>query len=342
MSNANVPAPWDSADIALVQSIFGTADRSAVAGMIVAWAAQHTGLAVDSLVSLEMSVGAGAAVQLDDGSLRFVKVWPGTVDCNELAAQLRVQVALARQGFPAPAVLAGPLPLGPRIATLMEFDRRGVPTDVRIPGVRAAMARALARLVREAQGFLEHSDLPRRRLPEGVWPKPHNVLFDFAATARGAEWIDAIARDALAEMRSASARCVVGHHDWSAKNMRMGENEIVVVYDWDAVFVDRETFIVGSAAAHFPMTWELPVAETPTPEESAAFVHAYEAARGRSFTDGERAEVAASMTYARAYKARCEHAGDPQRLGWRGSSRDALERLGPYTAAQLRPPTASA
>jgi hypothetical protein len=335
---AGLPAPWDAGDLVLAESIFGTVDRSAIGGMMAAWVDQQIGK-FDSIVALEMSVGAGATVRLHDGSLRFVKVWPGTIDRAELKAQLHVQAALARQGFPAPAVLTGPVRLGPAVAALMDYDRRGVATDVRVPGVRAAMARALARLVREAQGFLGLSDLPRRPLPALIWPRPHNALFDFAASATGAEWIDAIAQQALAEMRRAAAPYVVGHHDWSAKNMRMGAAEIAVVYDWDAVFIDRETFIVGSAAAHFPVTWELPVPATPTPEESAAFVHAYEAARGRPFSDAERAEVAASMTYARAYTARCEHALDPQRAGWPGSSRQALERLAPYTAAQLRPAT---
>jgi hypothetical protein len=198
------------------------------------------------------------------------------------------------------------------------------------------MARALARLVHEARNLLGLPGLPRMPLPEGIWPKPHNALFDFAATATGAEWIDTVAQQALAGMRTATADYVVGHHDWSAKNMRMGAGEIGVVYDWDAVFVDRETFIVGSAAAHFPVTWELPVAQTPTPAESAAFIRAYAAARGRQFSEQEHKEIASAMTYARAYKARCEHALDPDGLRHPGSSREALQSLGPYTADMLR------
>src|SRR5262249_34320393 len=93
----------------------------------------------------------------------------------------------------------------------------------------------------------------------GNLARPPNVLFGFQETAQGAEWTDDIARTALAVMRPATSRIVVGHLDWSAKNMRMGPQGIAVVYDWDAVFLDRETFVVGAAAAHFPMTWELDV-----------------------------------------------------------------------------------
>ena len=112
--------------------------------------------------------------------------------------------------------------------------------------------------------------------------------------------------------------------------MRMGADEIAVLYDWDAVFLDREAFVVGSAAAHFPVTWELEVPETPTPSEVVAFVREYEQARGAAFTRSELIEVEAAATYARAYKARCEHAIDLEGVRWRGSSRESLRDNGPF------------
>ena len=107
-----------------------------------------------------------------------------------------------------------------------------------------------------------------------------------------------------------------------------------MLYDWDSVFLERETFVVGSTAAHFPVTWELDVPETPTVREIVAFVREYEEVRGAPFTGSEWAEVAAAATYARAYKARCEHAIDPGGVRWRGSSRECLERDGPYRFEQ--------
>src|SRR5919202_1951543 len=129
---------------------------------------------------------------------------------------------------------------------------------------------------------------------------------------------------------SAKSRTVVGHRDWSAKNMRTGPGGIAVLYDWDAVPLDREAFVAGSAAAHFPVTWELDVPETPSVREVVAFVREYEEARGAPFIPSELAEVAAAATYARAYKARCEHAIDLGGARWRGSSRESLERDGPF------------
>jgi hypothetical protein len=250
-----------------------------------------------------------------------------------------VQAFLAARGFPAPPVLHGLAPFGPGHAVAMAFDRRGAPTDARLPGVRRAMAHTLARLVQEAAAFAALPGLPRPPAPLAgtPWPRPHNALFDFPATASGGAWIDAIGADALAVLQRGGTPQVVGHHDWSAKNMRADGDAIVVVYDWDSVFVDREAAIVGSAAAHFPVTWELPVPETPTLKEVAAFVRDYEQARGRPFDDDELVALGAGITYAHAYKARCEHALDPDGVRWAGSSRESLAELGPYTAASLAP-----
>ena len=319
----------DPSDKLLAIAIFGTESVAEAERMIRAWARTRS-FGDGRVSSVELSVGAAVTLQLATDKV-FVKVWPGEVDPKALSAQLRVQAGLAARGFPAPEVLTDLSRLGPGWASAMEYKRNGVATDVRVPGVRRAMAAGLAQFVRMSQSYRNLESLPRRPLPDcSVWPRPHNVLFDFEATAQGAEWIDDIARMALAAMRSATSRIVVGHLDWSAKNMRMGPESIAVVYDWDAVFLDRETFVVGAAAAHFPMTWELDVSGIPDACEVMAFVQEYEEARGQAFTSAELKEVAASATYARAYTARCEHSGDPGGARWTGSSRQSLKDNGPF------------
>jgi hypothetical protein len=297
--------------------------------MIQAWA-RARGFGDGLVSSVELSVGAAVTLQLATDQV-FVKVWSGEADPKALSAQLQVQAGLAACGFPAPRVLTELSPLGPGWAAAMEYKRDGVATDVRVPGVRRAMASGLLEFVRMSESYRDVEGLPRRALPDrSVWPRPHNVLFDFEATAQGAEWIDEIARGALATMRLATSRIVVGHLDWSAKNMRMGPEGITVVYDWDAVFLERETFVIGAAAAHFPMTWELDVSGNPDPREVVAFVHEYGEARGQAFTRTELQEVAASATYLRAYTARCEHAGDFGGAGWIGSARQSLADYGAF------------
>ena len=104
--------------------------------------------------------------------------------------------------------------------------RRRAAASVRVPGVRRAMAEGLARFVAEAEACRGVDGLPRWPLPpEGaLWPKPHNALFDFVATAPGAGWIDEAAGPALRAMRSAGSRTVVGHGDWSAKACGQGRH----------------------------------------------------------------------------------------------------------------------
>jgi hypothetical protein len=282
--------------------VFGTDDLGTARGMILDWVAGQ-GFGRARVTAIELSVGAAVTVSLADRSRIVVKVWPGTADARALAAQMEVQAAMAARGFPAPAVLTRLSALGPGWAVGMAYDRAGVPTDVRVPGVRRVMAGGLARFLAEAEACRGVGGLPRWPLPPAgaLWPKPHNALFDFGAIARGAGWIDEAAGPALRAMRSARNRTVVGHGDWSAKNMRMGPAEIAALYDWDSVFLGREAFVVGSAAAHFPVTWELDVPETPSVREVAAFVRECEEARGAPFTRSELAEVAAAATHARAY-----------------------------------------
>jgi hypothetical protein len=320
----------DADDRLLARSVFGTEDEQAIHKMILDWAQLH-GLGVGRISCIELSIGAAVTINCPNGGALFVKVWPGTADPATLTLQMQVQSILAGEGYPAPAIFTQLLPLGPGWAVAMEFNRSGSPTDVRVPGTRRAMATGLARLVALAEPLQGVIDLPTRGLPPApaVWPKPHNALFDFHATSKGAAWIDTYARDALSVMRRAKSRMVLGHHDWSAKNMRVHMGEIAVVYDWDSVFLDREAFIVGSAAAHFPLTWELDVPEIPTACDVSAFVSEYEEARDTPFSLSELTEIEAAATYARAYKARCEHAIDPDSMNWSASSRENLHANGP-------------
>jgi hypothetical protein len=321
----------DAEDRLLARSVFGTDDPGTVQGMILDWTARQ-GFGRARVAAVELSVGAVATVVPAARSRIVVKVWPGSADPRALAAQMQAQARMAARGFPAPPVLTGLSALGPGWAVAMGHDRSGVPPDARFARVRRAMAAGLARFVAEATETCRGVDgLPPWLPPEGtLWPKPHNALFDFEATERGAKWIDDVARPALRAVRWSGSRAVVGHRDWSAKNMRLGSGGVAVLYDWDSVFLGRETWVVGDAARQFSCNWDLHAPENPAIGEVAAFVRDYEAARGVPFTASELTEVAAAATYGRAYTARCEHAIDPDGARWRGSARESLMAHGPF------------
>ena len=131
-----------------------------------------------------------------------------------------------------------------------------------------------------------------------VWRQPHDVLFDFAATAAAGGCVDEVAGEAKRVGDSRPDHIVVSHTDWSVKHFRFEGGKIRVIYDWDSLRLEKETVIVGTAAATFPATWYLEVSSrAPTPQEMRSFVQEYEAARGKSFARREREAVAAAATY---------------------------------------------
>jgi hypothetical protein len=231
-----------------------------------------------------------------------VKVNTRPADPAYLAQVQRVQSALADGGFPAPR----PLRLV-GTTTVDEWLDEGEHRDAHDPEVRRAMAESLVRFVRLATAT---GLRPRReflRPDDGVWPKPHNVLFDFEATAEGAEWIDAVGRRALLPP---VGELVVGHTDWAAKHVRFDDDlRPKAVYDWDSVTTQTEPVVAGTAAGAHTYTEGGPLtARWPRPDESLAFLGDYERARGAPFTAEERRAAEAACVYLIAYSARCHHA----------------------------------
>ena len=98
-----------------------------------------------------------------------------------------------------------------------------------------------------------------------------------------------------------------------------------MVYDWDALSIDREPIVVGFAAATFTATWYLKVrSRAPSPREVERFVPEYEGARGKPFSEPERHAALCTAIYVMAYVARCEHAVDPTGENLRAGFRWAL------------------
>ena len=304
----------DETDRRLADSILGTADAGAIVEALTGFCRAHLGSGIADLIYCTFSVGAGFGLVLADGRRVFLKAWSSATSGAELRAVHTVQAALAERGFPAPCVLLPPVPFMAGHAAVMEWLDRGAQADAGQPTLRRAMAVALARLNTLATPFAGLPRVPRHQYPEGaVWGPTHNVLFDFAATARDAEWIDQLAATSARIAREGEGRVVVGHRDWSAKNVRFARDAarnafVSAVYDWDSIVHAPEPVIVGMAAATFTATWDIPVARVfPAPGDMVAFVADYEHASGRAFTAGEWRTAEAAATYLLAYTARCEH-----------------------------------
>jgi len=257
-------------DSPVVFDLLGTLDPTAIRARL-----REVEPDAEEIFFFAASVGAVFGVRCGDGSRVAIKLHKRFTDETYFDDEQSLQIRLAAAGFPAPR------PLGRRgLVTREEWLDAGVFRDAHEPEVRRALASGLARFheLATATGLR-----PRRPFfplgEERLWPVPHNALFDFDATAAGAQWIDEIARAAKPMCDLPVGREVVGHSDWSAKHVRFDAAlRPTALYDWDSVNTDYEPVLVGTAAASFTYTEELdePIDVWPTVDEVRSFVDAYE------------------------------------------------------------------
>jgi Phosphotransferase enzyme family len=308
-------------------SILGTDDPGEITRRLNVFCETCLGSAMAEVLFCELSVGASFGLRLGDGRRVFLKAYPPDRPRQFLRAVRRVQGYLFERGFPAPRPLAGPAHFGPGLATVDEFVDEGEHADAHDPSIRRKMAQTLARLIDlagelpDVRGLDKGWRWPKKRK---LWPEPHNALFDFEATAKGAECIDDVAEEAKRIVDDFDGEIVVGHADWSVDQMRFKGDEVSVVYDWDSLRLEMEIVVVGHGASHFSATWHPGVPNPPSPEETWLFVEDYEGSRGKPFSEQERKAIAAAAIYGIAYTARCEHALDQEGKDLPGSFREAL------------------
>jgi hypothetical protein len=319
---------WDAHYVEPI--VFGTTDPHKIACLIDTFCQEELGAHIADSLFYESSVGAVCGVRLVDGRRVVVKVHQSSRSLDFLKAIVCVQHYLISYGYPCTKPLLDPRTLALGIATIEEFVDEGVYHEAYDPAIRRSMAEMLAWLIHltrkpDAIPSVQPSSLDLR-LPAGViWPTPHSKLFDFEATATGAEWIDEIARRAQEITLHGAGQLVIGHTDWGVKHFRYVGKKVRVIYDWDSLRFEKEPIIVGHAASYFTYTEFFGGSRLPTGEEMRAFIAEYEAARGKPFTYQEHQTLQAGKGYGLAYGARCEHALNPNETAYpEGSSRSLL------------------
>jgi Ser/Thr protein kinase RdoA (MazF antagonist) len=208
---------------------------------------------------------------------------------------------------PCPRPLAGPAPLGALAATAEELVPGG---HLLPPGPDAAgrFASLLAELVRLAPDPAALSTL-RPSLPwaawdhdhPGLWPPPDDRDGDLNDHP-GPAWLDRVAagvRDRLAGLRLAP---VVGHADWESQNLRWDGDRPLAVHAWDSAMAQPEAVVAGLAAAVWPAAGA--PGQAATVEQTGQFLAAYEQARGRPWTGGERQACWAAGLWVRSFNAK--------------------------------------
>jgi Ser/Thr protein kinase RdoA (MazF antagonist) len=312
------------------QAIFDTIDPVAMATCIEDLVALRLA-PLDHALFYRPGVGVVAGLALVDGTDVVVKVHRWNVTIDRLAVIQRLQKHLAAAGLPAPRPLITPEPLGHGIVTAEELIV-GQRADARDPSIRRAVAHGLHDFISAATDFSELAGLGTplvlRSTHEPLWAEPHDVRFDFEATAAGAEWIDDLATTARARLQAVGGEQVAGHFDWRTENLGFTDGLIVAIYDWDSVCAAPEAVVVGNAAAQFCVDWTIGDPDPlPTPREMRAFVGDYERARGRRFHEGEYELLDAANLALCAYGARCQHSNLTLYPDLRGSTETGWVRL---------------
>jgi hypothetical protein len=241
-------------------------------------------------------------------------------------------------------VVAGPLPIGRGHAVVEAFAEIGNKADAHCPEIRRALAAGLHAIVEACDPLVDATSLEPDLLGsvgEALWPTPHSKLFDFAATAKGAEWIDDVAARARERMKPAG-KSVIGHGDWRAEHVRFLGDTPIVAFDWDSLCCKREPALIGAAAHGFCADWSRgDNRQAPSLDEARAFICDYERARGKMFSAGERRSCGACLAYASAYTARCGYAIDGDERETPGTFQHLVwsERDRPYVCSRSPRPS---
>ena len=296
----------------VLRDALGDASPAEVALALDALCRVELGAPIAASTFFEASVGSVHGLRLRDGRELVVKLHAPHVSTRHLDAVQAAQRLLAAGGFPVPVPLLPPTPVGAGVATAESLLAGGEVPDGHRPEARRALASALARVVALCRpltaepGFREHA---MTTPPDELWPRPHDGRFDFARSATGAEWIDAIAAAALPPQETDAGVDVVGHTDLRAEHVLLEGDVLTAVYDWDSLALYREPVLVGIVAHGFTANWRAPTGhrQFPALAEVRAYVADYERARGAPFTADERRMLDASLVYTMAYTARCEH-----------------------------------
>jgi hypothetical protein len=299
------------------------------------WCLRWLGAAPADELFVAGHLSAVLGLRLADGREVVVKVRPGT---PRLTGCMVVHRALWMAGFPCAEPLVDLQPLAGYAASaeVLVPDGDDQPDD----DLARLSAAALARLVELTPGPASVPSLAPSpsfcgwdHTEPGLWPRPEDFDVDLNAHPEP-QWLDRVAAAVRDLLRLRVGDPVIGHGDWHPDNVRWQGSKLTAVHDWDSVICQPEPAIAGMAAVSFRgLGGPDPLA---TVEDSAAFLDAYQQARGRRLTSAQCAAFWAAGLWQRGFDAKTQSVGgDPEQVLTR---REAAERL---TRAGLDPDLAA-
>jgi hypothetical protein len=280
-------------------------------------------------------------LRLADGREVVVKVRPGM---PRLAGCAVVHRALWTAGFPCPEPLVDLQPLDGYAATAeaLVLDVGQPPPDSELARLSAAALARLVELAPDPRSVPSLAPSPSwtgwDRPGPGLWPTPEDRDVDLNAYPEP-RWLGRVAAAVRDHLRGHRGDPVIGHGDWHPENLRWQGPRLVAVHDWDSVICQPEPAIAGLAAATFlGIDGPAPLADV---QDSAAFLEAYQQARGRRWTGGDYAACWAAGLWQRAFDAKTRSLdGDPEQILTRreAQARLRLAGLNPDLAVEVHQP----
>jgi hypothetical protein len=293
-------------------SIFGTAEPTEIEALVVRFCQASLASRPKGARFYRSSVGCVIGLGLESGRDVVMKAYQPRWRPKFLAAVHETQRCAASGGLPSARPLLPPTPLAPGLHTFAAVESwlpdpgmQAIASDAALRVSAAGLARqvALCSTLAAAGDLLDH---PLRRSSGGLYGEPHSPHFDFASSSAHAGWIDALASRAVVIRGADVTREVVGHTDWSARNVRLDEQRLLAVYDWDSVALVEESTVVGQAAITWRVTSEPGGTSFPTADEVVRYITAYEDAAGHHLSSSQWRAAGAAAAYLLAYTARCE------------------------------------
>jgi hypothetical protein len=286
---------------------------------LAAWCAGAFGAAPVAKLFETGHLSRVAGYRLPDGAEVVVKARPAA---ERVLSCLDLQTFIWSRGFPCPQPLAGPSLLNGMLVTAEAY----VPPGETLQGPDAApqFAAAFARLMSITEGVQPRLTLAPappwlggwQHDGPGLWPAADDLPDDLNAI--DTPWLDRLARSAEAVLTASRLPSAVGHADWTATNLEWRNGELHVVHDWDSLAYLPEAVLAGGAAVLYCSA----STATATVAQSEAFLSAYEASRGRTFSADERRVCWAAGLWNLAFDAK----KDVVRGG--GESVEVLQREG--------------
>jgi hypothetical protein len=258
-------------------------------------------------------------VRLADGREVVVKRRPDEAGRTQIC--VRAQRLLAEQGFPCPLPLTGVV-VADRFAVHAELFLEGGEIETEdTPEAAAQSAVLLADLVCRLDGLDLQPPLPN---PEWIrWES----LPERQTASPAPDWVEETQRRVQEKLLGCGLPGVLGHVDWEAQNMRWQRwlgREPIAVHDWDSLAWLPEAALVGTAAGVFSSHGNPRLAPL---ESSAAFLDAYQQARGARFSSHEEEIAWAASLWVAIHNARDELIFDRPRLSLDALEEQRAERL---------------